>query len=478
MSVNEQQFSSDRAADAGLWTSEGPGQSAGPGTPDVAPGVHVAQADGDLRGMPTPDVPQTGAGFAFEAVQDGIVQLPVGTVIAQFQAVGTNLHLILADGSVIVVVDALPDLPTIMIGDQIIASEEISEAFAQQAVAPNSSAIIVSIDADGMARLPEGTSLEQAQIVGTSLYFFQPDGSAVVILDALTNVPTILLGDIQIPSDTLATVLESQGIDVAAGGEGNGNGPVQSSGGNFGVPPGSIGDAFDLTALLPPTAFSLSFGEEREILEPFVPEEIEEVEPEDSPLLENTAPGVSIGFAQVSEEGLHGGNPDEIGVFDTTNLEVFFGQLSVSDPDGDPLTLSFGEPGSIISSGGEQVVWTGVGTSVLEGIADGLMVVRATIQPDGSFVIELFRPLDHPIAGVQDQLQVTFPVFVSDGTTTVETSISVTFEDDAPINNGVTLPVQTVHEDALDNLQGKGNPEGGGQTTVASFTAAQLATLV
>ena len=61
------------------------------------------------------------------------------------------------------------------------------------------------------------------------------------------------------PRIALLAALEASGIDVAFGLDGSisvGPDAASSSGGNFGVPAGPIGDPFDLSDLLPPTALS------------------------------------------------------------------------------------------------------------------------------------------------------------------------------------------------------------------------------
>src|SRR5690606_1823371 len=90
------------------------------------------------------------------------------------------------------------------------------------------------------------------------------------IKDAASNVPTFVIGDVEVPRVALLAALEASGVDVAFGADGSiaaspGNNLPSSSGGNFDVPPGGIGDGFPLTDLLPPTALAFPRYEGREL---------------------------------------------------------------------------------------------------------------------------------------------------------------------------------------------------------------------
>ena len=102
--------------------------------------------------------------------------------------------------------------------------------------------------------LPPGTRIDQVVVFEGNLFFIQPDGSVVVILDGATQVPTLLVQGAEIPATALAETLQAAGENqIAAGPE-----SAESSGGNFAVPPGQIGPPLDLTPLLPPTALAFA----------------------------------------------------------------------------------------------------------------------------------------------------------------------------------------------------------------------------
>jgi VCBS repeat-containing protein len=84
---------------------------------------------------------------------------------------------------------------------------------------------------DGVVVLPAGVELSDIHIVGRNLVIDLPDGSQMVIIDGAVFVPQLVLGGVEVPATNLAALLIGQEIAPAAG-----EGPPQSSGGNFDVP--------------------------------------------------------------------------------------------------------------------------------------------------------------------------------------------------------------------------------------------------
>jgi len=137
---------------------------------------------------------------------------------------------------------------------------------------PNSHRVAIE---DGIVHLPAGTSLAAVQIAGDDIWLNQPDGSIIIITGGAADIPTFVIGDVQIPAETIAAALQNAPEAApAAPGEGpaqaQGEGLAQpgSSGGDFSRPPGDIGAPFDLTALLPPTALLFSEPTVQELSQP------------------------------------------------------------------------------------------------------------------------------------------------------------------------------------------------------------------
>ena len=171
-----------------------------------------------------------------------------------------------------------------------------------------------------------------------------------------------------------------------------------SSGGNFEVPPGGIGDGFDLSDLLPPTALAFQQYDGGELTP-----------------RSNADPLFEDFYVRLSEEGLDDANPDNDGFEDTTNAKMITGNFGATDPNGDPLTYSLGVPDPVINagikSGGVDVVWDLVSPTLLEGKVGGKVVIRITITnaSAGDYQIELIGPFDHANAGGRGQTRDRHP---------------------------------------------------------------------
>lgn len=165
----------------------------------------------------------------------------------------------------------------------------------------------------------------------------------------------------------------------------------------------------------------------------------------------NDGPIVGVGTATVSEEGLGGGIADTSGSpSDTTNGTTANGTISVSDPDGDALTVTLGNPGAVLTVGGAPVVWTGVGTQTLTGSVGGTPVITVTINNAGAFTVTLSDAVDHATINAEDLKTFVVPVSVSDGTSSSATTLTITIEDDSPTISGTAaIPTLTVDETSL-----------------------------
>ncbi|QDB99292.1 tandem-95 repeat protein [Mesorhizobium sp. 8] len=183
--------------------------------------------------------------------------------------------------------------------------------------------------ADNVVHLPANASIDNIRVDGSNLVLQQADGSVIVIKDGAINVPSFIVGDVEVPRVALLAALESSGVNVAFGADGSisaGSAAAQheSAGGNFQQPPGGIGNGFDLSALLPPTELRFGGLDRHELY----------------PAVANREPGIDItpnanglavptgASASVAEQGLpFGSAPNE-------NSEYSTGIFKLSDPDG------------------------------------------------------------------------------------------------------------------------------------------------
>ncbi|MES9947251.1 MAG: tandem-95 repeat protein, partial [Candidatus Thiodiazotropha sp.] len=153
----------------------------------------------------------------------------------------------------------------------------------------------------------------------------------------------------------------------------------------------------------------------------------------------NDLPEITPATATVSEEGLIDGIPDSVGSpTDISDSVISNGNMSVTDPDGDALTVTLAEPGAVMTSYGQQITWTGDGTDTLIGSAGGSEVVRISIDTAGNYSVTLSDRVDHPVAGQEDVISFDVDVTVDDGTDSASAPLTVQIEDDAPNANSVT----------------------------------------
>ncbi|MDZ7599781.1 MAG: hypothetical protein U1A06_00215, partial [Hoeflea sp.] len=82
------------------------------------------------------------------------------------------------------------------------------------AVAANSE---IAPDSDNKVVLDALVSIENIQVDGSDLILIQPDGSQVRIVNGALNVPTFIIGEIEVPQDVLVAALNTNGFNVAAG---------------------------------------------------------------------------------------------------------------------------------------------------------------------------------------------------------------------------------------------------------------------
>ncbi|KQU71853.1 hypothetical protein ASC75_24125 [Aminobacter sp. DSM 101952] len=290
-------------------------------------------------------------------------------------------------------------------------------------------------DASNVVHLPANVSIDNIKVDGDNLVLEQADGSVIVIKDAAANVPTFLLGDVEVPRVALIAALEAGGINVAFGADGSisaASGSTSSSGGNFELPAGGIGNGFDLSALLPPTALAFPQYDGRELT-----------------LGENADPEFAGFSIRLSEEGLQGGIKDGSGSpDDRSDSPVYTGNFGATDPNGDSLTYSLGLPTTPgLSSGGQPITWELVGPNLLVGKIDGgegpdqeIIRLEITNPGTGAFEVTILGPIDHPEQGAEDVVGIDVPVTVKDpngGSATANVTIEI--EDDSPKITSVGL---------------------------------------
>ncbi|WJI38941.1 type I secretion C-terminal target domain-containing protein [Mesorhizobium opportunistum] len=202
--------------------------------------------------------------------------------------------------------------------------EAPAEAKAPAAAAPHE----YVADANHVVRLPANVSIDNIKVDGHNLVLEQADGSVIVIKDGALNVPTFLIGDVEVPRVALIAALEASHVDVAFGADGSMSagpgGSTSSAGGDFSVPAGGIGDGFGLSALLPPTALQFGLLDRRELFPSFVDRPVSVV-----------ATSLLAPDEAASETGLNGGDGQSPGSDAPSSAETSGkGTISIDAPDG------------------------------------------------------------------------------------------------------------------------------------------------
>ncbi|MEL0614950.1 Ig-like domain-containing protein, partial [Marinomonas arenicola] len=138
----------------------------------------------------------------------------------------------------------------------------------------------------------------------------------------------------------------------------------------------------------------------------------------------------------VSEKGL------EDSTAGTTSATGIF---TVSDADGDDLSVSLAAPTETYTSGGIALVWALTDSGDLIGSANGEAIVTVTLDDvdssgEGSYTVTLNGPVDQPNTTADDSLSIQFGLAVNDGTSTTTSMVTAVIEDDAP--SGVTTEAE------------------------------------
>ncbi|EKP0279205.1 VWA domain-containing protein [Aeromonas bestiarum] len=155
---------------------------------------------------------------------------------------------------------------------------------------------------------------------------------------------------------------------------------------------------------------------------------------------------LTVSDLRISEEGLPSSNPDNSpNPGDTTDSNAASATASVADIDSSGVTFNLSAP-SGLSSGGQAVVWSGMGSSTLVGSVGGNPVIQVSVDLTGKYTVTLLAPIDHAFGDNQEGLETfTFNLSVSDGDLSDTKQVSVVIEDDMPVITGIeSLEVMNV----------------------------------
>ncbi|WP_162246216.1 DUF5801 repeats-in-toxin domain-containing protein, partial [Bosea sp. Leaf344] len=321
------------------------------------------------------------------------------------------------------------------------AAPPAAPAAPSQAQPPQGAPAQQTAPARAIVRLPASTSLDDIVVRGDDLILNQPSGPPVVIPGVTQSMPTIVIGDVEVPAGAFAAAFDRAGVTPGAGPAGAQG--VGSSGGNFSVTPGNIGQGFGLTNLLGPT--ELQFGALTR----------EELLPALADVVGPSLLGASFS-ALLDESSLATGtlpqNPNESALL---TLQFNAGTLAAS-------SVAFSGIAGLVTEtngiAGADIVWQLVSGTLIIGRVNGVDAIRLEIVSGtnipagtvGDVVVQvtLLTGLPDPAGGGAQILNlgtvgvvVTTPVGTSEGTLTVQV------RDDVP-----TLTVTAATGAALAGL--------------------------
>ncbi|WP_200878163.1 hypothetical protein, partial [Bosea sp. LC85] len=283
--------------------------------------------------------------------------------------------------------------------------------------------------ASKVVRLPQGTSLDNIEVSGKDIVLKQSDGRTIVIDNGVSNVPTLMLGDIEVPAGTLTAVFDRLGIVPGAGPAGAQASNVSSSGGNFALPNGNVGTFFGLTDLLAPTDLQFPTLEQREL-------DVGRRLSVGPSALSSTA---SVVLAETAlPTGRDSGRTDEAG---SATLSFNTGSQPISN-------VRFGADLSSLQAEtngapGADLIWVRISDTMIIGRVGGVDTVLLQILPvsgatggaiDVTVTVTLLGPIPHlPGGGAQVIDLGAISVVVETGAGAVEGAIRISVTDDVPV---------------------------------------------
>jgi VCBS repeat-containing protein len=297
--------------------------------------------------------------------------------------------------------------------------------------------------AGGAVQLPAGVSLDDIKVVGRDLVITLPDGGQMIIPDGAIYVPQLVIGNVEVPALNLAALLIGQDPAPAAG-------RPESSGGNFAVPVGNIGDGIGLGDLLPPTALAFGTPEFEEIF----PAVDDDDEPGIVIITPDQPSGATSASATVSEAALPARGSEPAGSNPGSTAETTTGSIVVTADDS-PSVVTVN--GVAITAVG-QTITTAIGTLTITSIVDGTIGYSYTLADNtsGDSVADVFTVAVTDVDG--DVAQATLTIRVAD-------DVPAANDDAAALAEGGPLSV-TVDVDTND----VSGADGTASRTFASLT--------
>jgi len=340
----------------------------------------------------------------------------------------------------------------------------------------------VTPNAENVVTLPAGIELDnlEFEVEGDNLVLLLADGTEIIVLGGAANIPTFVIGDVELPQVALFAALEGSNINVAAGPDGTFSaqgGPTASR--NFNDDPIDAGpEDLALADLLGDTSFGdelrtgVILGDDGDTEPTFLGAAAGGVD-EDYLKNGNVNDGAAAGSASVTGSlGINWGSDDDnaagnTGLTALADRGVAFTQstmdalvLRALTSDSTSLVYALSANGTILTAYKDN----GEG-----GFGEEVFVVSVSdVEVNGSYTFELLGNLDHPDGSTEDNIAIDFEFTAQDSDgDRGSSSFTVTVNDDSPVINVPTgedgEPLVGVVEEEQREVRGYGNEDADGE---------------
>ena len=197
-------------------------------------------------------------------------------------------------------------------------------------------------------------------------------------------------------------------------------------------------------------------------------------------IIDNDAPNINNGSANVSEEGLPGGIKDTAGTVDTTDSATVSGHITISNGGGTP-SVTLTAPTATLTSNGVPVIWSGDGTQTLTASIADAPVAKLTIDNAGNYTFTLFKSIDHSGINAEDIKSIDFGISATVGGATGTGTLTINIEDDAPTTKALSHDLAVIDTNlmiVLDISGSMNDPSGIGNQTRLQSAIQSIKTLL
>ncbi|MCJ9669507.1 DUF5801 repeats-in-toxin domain-containing protein, partial [Neorhizobium sp. SHOUNA12B] len=325
---------------------------------------------------------------------------------------------------------------------------------------PAAPAAEVTPDANNIVHLAANVAIDDVHVDGANLILVQADGTEIVILNGATKIPTMLIGEVEVPQQVLFAALEDSGINVAAGPDGSysASGRPDSSGAQFEDSiQGNQNGPIQLASLLGDTDFGGGGGLDAQ------------TGADDQPIAINMSTPFAL-TESVLVDGISGNETitgvlqfdggDDFGIVTSVNFNNAnnMNEGPSPTPGASEALFSGGHPVTVTTSPDGLTV---TGTITVGDVTTAVFTFHVTNAVTGDFTFTQSQPLDHPDGNevsTDDILRLNFSFTVTDKDGDASTgSFMIDIADDGPSISG-PVKLDSVNEDDLSNGNDEGEP--------------------